>query len=74
MHKVNWIIETKDRVVDDKTAKENATEDWCGRANAAIGETRRHVRINQTEFVARVRVLQGVGNPLTGRRGGENEL
>jgi len=47
---VNWIIETKGRVWEGTTAKDEAIEIWCGRVRAATGEIWRYVRINQTDF------------------------
>jgi type III restriction enzyme len=50
---VNWIIETKGRVWEGTTAKDDALETWCSRVTAATGRTWRYVRINQPEFGAR---------------------
>ena len=50
---VNWIIETKGRVWEGTTAKDDAIKDWCERVSDATGATWRYVRINQTQFDAR---------------------
>jgi type III restriction enzyme len=47
---VNWIIETKGRVWEGTTAKDEAIETWCDRVSAATGGVWRYVRINQLEF------------------------
>jgi type III restriction enzyme len=47
---VNWIIETKGRVWEGTTAKDEALETWCERVSAATGAVWKYVRINQTEF------------------------
>ncbi|MEO8681581.1 MAG: hypothetical protein ABI665_21220, partial [Vicinamibacterales bacterium] len=48
----NWIIETKGRVWEGTTAKDDAITDWCSRVSDATGAVWRYVRINQTEFDA----------------------
>ncbi len=45
-----WIIETKGRVWEGTSAKDDAIEDWCERVSQATGAVWRYVRINQTEF------------------------
>jgi type III restriction enzyme len=50
---VNWIIETKGRVWEGTTAKDEALELWCERVTAATGETWRYNRVNQSEFERR---------------------
>ena len=50
---VNWIIETKGRVWEGTTAKDDAIMDWCARVSDATDTTWRYVRINQVEFDAR---------------------
>jgi len=47
---VNWIIETKGRVWEGTTAKDEAIETWCQRVTEATGATWKYARINQTEF------------------------
>jgi len=47
---VNWIIETKGRVWEGTTAKDDAMTEWCERISEATGETWRYDRINQGEF------------------------
>jgi type III restriction enzyme len=47
---VNWIIETKGRVWEGTTAKDEAITSWCDRVSAATGAVWRYVRINQTDF------------------------
>lgn len=46
----NWIIETKGRVWEGTSAKDEALETWCERVTAATGVTWRYVRVNQVEF------------------------
>jgi len=57
---VNWIIETKGRVWEGTTAKDEAIREWCERISEATKTAWRYVRINQTEFVAAARTLQEV--------------
>ncbi len=47
---VNWIIETKGRVWEGTTAKDEAMATWCERVSAATGTTWRYARVNQLEF------------------------
>jgi type III restriction enzyme len=47
---VNWIIETKGRVWEGTSAKDEAIEVWCERVSEATDLTWHYVRINQTEF------------------------
>jgi type III restriction enzyme len=47
---VNWIIETKGRVWEGTTAKDEAIREWCERVSEASGADWRYIRINQTEF------------------------
>lgn len=49
---VNWIIETKGRVWEGTTAKDEAIRGWCARISDSTGRTWRYVRVNQTEFDA----------------------
>jgi type III restriction enzyme len=49
---VNWIIETKGRVWEGTTAKDEAIRDWCARISDSIGRSWRFVRVNQREFDA----------------------
>jgi type III restriction enzyme len=50
---VNWIIETKGRVWEGTTAKDDAMKDWCDRISQATGAMWRYVRVNQPEFETR---------------------
>ena len=50
---VNWIVETKGRVWEGTTAKDEAIQEWCERISEETGEDWRFVRVNQTEFEAR---------------------
>jgi type III restriction enzyme len=50
---LNWIIETKGRVWEGTTAKDEAIASWCERVSEATGTSWRYVRVNQTEFEAR---------------------
>jgi len=47
---VNWIIETKGRVWEGTTSKDEAMALWCDRVSAATGGVWRYARINQSEF------------------------
>lgn len=47
---VNWIIETKGRVWEGTTAKDEAMRIWCERVTAATGHTWHYARINQPVF------------------------
>ena len=55
---VNWIIETKGRVWEGTTAKDDAIKDWCKRVSDATGTIWRYVRINQSEFVSAATTLE----------------
>jgi len=50
---VNWIIETKGRVWEGTTAKDEAIREWCERITEATGASWRYVRVDQTDFDAR---------------------
>ena len=50
---VNWIIETKGRVWEGTTAKDEALQVWCSRVSAATGKVWQYARINQIEFDSR---------------------
>ena len=47
---VNWIIETKGRVWEGTTAKDEAIRDWCERVTEAIGKVWRYMRVDQKDF------------------------
>lgn len=47
---VNWIIETKGRVWEGTTAKDEAISEWCERITEATGTTWRYVRVDQVDF------------------------
>ncbi len=47
---VNWIIETKGRVWEGTTAKDDAMHDWCDRITKATSRNWRFRRVNQVEF------------------------
>jgi hypothetical protein len=47
---VNWIIETKGRVWEGTTAKDEAIEHWCVRVSSATGAVWRYVRVDQIRF------------------------
>ena len=49
---VNWIIETKGRVWEGTSAKDDAIRDWCERISDSTGGIWRYVRVNQTAFDA----------------------
>jgi len=46
----NWIIETKGRLWEGTSAKDEAIRSWCQRITEATGTDWRYVRVNQTEF------------------------
>ncbi|HSS51327.1 MAG TPA: DEAD/DEAH box helicase family protein, partial [Thermoanaerobaculia bacterium] len=50
---VNWIIETKGRVWESTTAKDEAIHDWCKRITEATGSSWHYARVNQTDFDSR---------------------
>ena len=47
---VSWIIETKGRVWEGTTAKDEAIRDWCERITHQTGTQWRYCRVNQLEF------------------------
>jgi len=47
---VNWIIETKGRVWESTTAKDEALETWCKDMSRRTGKTWRYLRVNQADF------------------------
>ena len=47
---VNWIIETKGRVWEGTTAKDEAMREWCERITEETGIRWRYIRIAQTDF------------------------
>ena len=47
---INWIIETKGRVWEGTTAKDEAIKEWCERVSAATDTVWRYKRINQVPF------------------------
>jgi type III restriction enzyme len=49
---INWIIETKGRVWEGTTAKDEAMREWCERVSTASGNTWHYCRIDQTPFDA----------------------
>ncbi len=49
----NWIIETKGRVWEGTTAKDEAIRGWCERVSEATGDAWRYVRVDQADFDAR---------------------
>ena len=50
---VNWIIETKGRVWEGTTAKDDAIGDWCQRVSDLTDRDWRYSRINQIDFESR---------------------
>jgi type III restriction enzyme len=46
----NWIIETKGRVWEGTTAKDEAIREWCARVAEATGTMWRYVRVDQADF------------------------
>ena len=49
----NWIVETKGRVWEGTTAKDDAIREWCERISEEIGATWRYLPVNQTNFESR---------------------
>jgi type III restriction enzyme len=47
---VNWIVETKGRVWEGTTAKDEAIEHWCAHVSSATGAAWRYMRIDQRWF------------------------
>ena len=47
---INWIIETKGRVWEGTTAKDEAMDTWCKRIEERTGTTWRYRRIDQAKF------------------------
>lgn len=47
---VNWIIETKGRVWEGTSAKDDAIQSWCERVTAATGTDWKYARVNQIDF------------------------
>lgn len=47
---VNWIIETKGRVWEGTTDKDEAIREWCKRITEKTGVTWRYVRVDQLDF------------------------
>jgi type III restriction enzyme len=50
---VNWIVETKGRVWEGTTAKDDAIQEWCERISEETGRIWRYLRVNQTNFESR---------------------
>jgi type III restriction enzyme len=50
---INWIIETKGRIWEGTTAKDEAIREWCERIAEATGTAWRYVRVDQADFDAR---------------------
>lgn len=49
---VHWIVETKGRVWEGTTAKDEAIRDWCDRISVATGTLWRYQRVDQLVFDA----------------------
>jgi type III restriction enzyme len=47
---INWIIETKGRVWEGTSAKDDAIAEWCERITEATGSDWRYARVNQVVF------------------------
>ena len=47
---INWIIETKGRVWEGTTVKDEAISIWCERISAATGVAWRYLRVDQIHF------------------------
>ena len=62
---VNWIIETKGRVWEGTTAKDEAIREWCERVAEATGTAWRYVRVDQAEFNARLASVADLASRLT---------
>jgi type III restriction enzyme len=65
---VHWIIETKGRVWEGTTAKDEAIAEWCERITEATGSDWRYARVNQVVFdhgqFATFVALIAAGDPL----------
>lgn len=48
---INWIIETKGRVWEGTTDKDQAIDLWCQHVSEKTGEPWRYKRVNQVEFM-----------------------
>ncbi len=58
---VNWIIETKGRVWEGTSAKDEAIGDWCERISELTGESWRYERVDQARFeYIKPRTLKGI--------------
>ena len=49
---VNWIIETKGRIWEGTTAKDEAIRNWCERISAKTNTAWRYARVDQADFEA----------------------
>jgi hypothetical protein len=47
---VNWIVETKGRVWEGTTYKDDAIREWCERISEEIGISWRYIRVDQKDF------------------------
>jgi type III restriction enzyme len=56
---VNWIIETKGRVWEGTTAKDEAMREWCVRITEESGIRWRYIRIDQSDFDSMVPAALG---------------
>jgi type III restriction enzyme len=65
---INWIIETKGRVWESTTAKDDAMSSWCERVSVATKRPWRYMRVNQPTFNARkpTKLSDLIGDAVTG--------
>ncbi len=56
---VNWIIETKGRVWEGTSAKDEAMMNWCRRIKKSTGKRWLYLRVNQAEFDSQSEVSLG---------------
>lgn len=66
---ISWIIETKGRVWEGTTAKDQALRIWCDRVNSTTGAKWKYTRINQPDFkLNRTTTLSGLMDEISQRK------
>jgi type III restriction enzyme len=62
---VNWIVETKGRVWEGTTAKDEAIQEWCERISEATGSEWKYKRVDQVAFeVSKAKSFGGLMDSL----------
>ena len=62
---VNWIVETKGRVWEGTTAKDEAIQEWCERISEATGSEWKYKRVDQVPFeVSKAKSFGGLMDSL----------